>query len=161
MVKRSRGRPGASQEIDVLAHAAIATRMVGIVAILCLVRVTTPGDDVNSEAAAAQMVERRKLACSKCRRDKARSMRQQQSQPLRDSRGMRPNKEAIRRIGKVTDQGAIEIRPLVDARRCRYDVRIKRRSVGCQYLGRYTRRNPSDHFDGHGGLQLISARPRC
>ena len=34
-------------------------------------------------------------------------MRQQQSQSLRDSRGMRPNKEAIRRIGKVTDQGAI------------------------------------------------------
>ena len=74
MVERSRGRPGASQEIDVLAHAAIATRMVGIVAIPCLVSVTTPGDDVNSEAA-VQVVECRKLACSKRGRDEARSMR--------------------------------------------------------------------------------------
>ena len=144
--------------VDVLAHAAIATRMVGKIAILCLVSVAAPSDDVNSKATAAQLVECRELARSKGRRDEARSMRQQQSQPLRGGCCMGANQEAIWRIGEVANQGAIEIRLLVDAGRRRDDVSIERRSVGCHYLGRYTRRDPPDHLDRHGWLQLICVR---
>ena len=127
--------------------------MVGKIAILCLVRVAASRDDVNRKAAAAQLVECRKLARSERRRDEARSMRQQQSQPIGDGRSMGANEEAIRRIGEVANQDAIEIRLLVDAGCRRNDVSIERRSVGCHHLGRYPRRDPANHLDRHGGLQ--------
>jgi hypothetical protein len=125
--------------------------MVNKVTILCLVRITTPCNDVDSEAAAAQLVERRKLARSERRRDKARSMCQQQPQPLCCCSPMCTNKEAVRCICEVTNQDAIEIRLLVDAGCRRNDIRIERWPLGCQHLRRYSWRDPADHFDRHNG----------
>ena len=129
--------------------------MVGEVAILGLVRVAAPGNDVNGKATAAQLVERRELARGQRRRDEARPMRQQKSQPLRGGRGMGANEKAIRRIGEVANQRAIEIRPLMDAGcRCN-DVGIERRSPGRLHLGGDTRRDPANHLDRHSGLRLV------
>src|SRR5262245_4542326 len=135
MVKRSRCRPCASQECYVLARAAIASRMVSEVTIFCLVRVAATRDDVNGKAASTQVVERCKLSRSKGRGDETRSMRQQDSQPLGDRRGVGTNEETIWRIGEVADQDAIEIRRLVGAGRCCDDISIVRRSTGCNHLG--------------------------
>ena len=77
--------------------------MVGKVAVLRLVRVAAPSDDVDRKATAAQLIECRELAGSKRGRDEARSMRQQQSQPFRGGGGMGANQEAIRRIGEIAD----------------------------------------------------------
>ena len=129
--------------------------MVGKVTILGLVRVAASRDDVHRKAPSAQVVERRKLAGSKRRRDEARSMRQQQTQPLGDGRGMGADEEAIWRIGEVANQDAIEIRLLVDAGRCRDDVSIERRSAGCHHLGRYARRDPANHLDRQSDLRTI------
>src|SRR4029453_805363 len=129
--------------------------MVGKITILCLVRVATPRNNVHGKAASAQMVERCKLTRSKGRGDETRSMRQQQSQPLGDGRGMGADEEAIWRIGEVANQDAIEIRLLVGAGRCRNDVSIERRSVGCNHLGRYAGRDPANHLDRQSSLQVI------
>src|SRR5262245_2238103 len=134
--------------------------MVGKITILGLVRVATPRDNVHGEAASAQMVERCKLARSKGRGDKTRSMRQQQSQTLGDGRGMRADEEAIWRIGKVAYQDAIEIRLLVGVGRRRDDFSIEWRSAGCQHLRRYARRDPANNLDRQSGLQVIPAHSR-
>ena len=54
----------------------------------------------------------------------------------------------------------IEVGAFVYAGRRRNDVGIKRWSLGRQYLGRDTRRDPADHVNGHGGARLACARPR-
>src|SRR5215470_408501 len=106
--------------------------MVDKITILCLVRGATPRDNVHGEAASAQMVERCELARSKGRGDETRSMRQQESQPPGDGRGICADEKAIWRIGKIAYQDAIEIRLLVDTSRRRDDFSIERRSGGCQ-----------------------------
>ena len=91
--------------------------MVGPVAVLGLVGVAAAGDDVHRQAAAAQLVERRQLAGGERRRHEARPMRQQETQPLGDRRGVRPDEEPVGRIREVADQHAVEAGALVDARR--------------------------------------------
>ena len=125
--------------------------MVDKVAVLCLVSITAPSNDVDSEAAATQLVECSKLARRERRRDKAGSMRQQQSQPFCCCSGMGTNEEAVGRIGEVTNQHAIETRLLVNASCRRNDIRIERWPLGCQHLRGYTRGDPADHFYRHNG----------
>lgn len=82
-------------------------------------------------------------------------MRQQQSQPLGDGRGVGANEETIWRIGEVANQDTIEIRLLVGAGCCRDNVSIERWPTGCQHLRRYARRDPANHLDRQSGLQVI------
>ena len=102
--------------------------MVGPVAVLGLIGVAAAGDDVHRQTAIAQLVERRQLAGGDRRRHKPRSMRQEETQPLGDRRGMRPDQEPVRRIREIADQHAVEAGPLVDARRLGDHVGVKRRS---------------------------------
>src|SRR5262245_33541551 len=129
--------------------------MVGKVTILCLVRVATPPDDVHTKPASAQMVHGCSLARARGGGAKTGSMGNQKSRPLGDGRGMGADEEAIWRIGEIANQNAIEISLLVGEGRCGDDVSIERRSTGCQHLGRYARRDPTNHLDRQSSLQVI------
>ena len=58
MVKRLRLRPDPAQNIDIFGAAAISTRMVGVVAVLCLISLTPARDDVNRKTPTAKLIER-------------------------------------------------------------------------------------------------------
>src|SRR5215470_3806665 len=112
--------------------------MVDKITIFCLIRIITPCNDVDSEAAATQMVECGKLARSECRRDKTWSMRKQQPEPPCCCSSMGPNEETVWRIRKVANQNPIKIRLLVDAGSRCDNIRIERWPLGCQHLRRDT-----------------------
>ena len=84
MIERKRLGPSAAQKRDIFGGAAIARGMVGPVAVLRLIGVAAARDDVQRQATAAQLVERRQLAGGERRRDKARAVRQQETEPLGD-----------------------------------------------------------------------------
>ena len=59
MVKRLRFSPDPAQDIDIFGAAAISTRMIGVVAVLCLIRLTPARDDVNRKTPTTKLIKRR------------------------------------------------------------------------------------------------------
>ena len=145
-----RGRsPRPAHYVHVFGRAPVARRVVRVVAVPSLVRVTAASDDVHGETPARELVERREFSRGQCRRHETRPMREQEFECRRRSRRMSRDQKPVRRMGIVADQHAIEAAALVQARGFRNHRRIERRAIGRNDFRGDPRRHPTDHLNRH------------
>ena len=79
-----------------------------MVAVLCQLDIVAAGDDMHGDAAARDLIERRKLARRQRRGREAGPVRDHQLQPLRDVRDMLGNQDTLGRGRVERDQHAVE-----------------------------------------------------
>ena len=109
VIERLRRRPFLPQDVDILVRARIALRLGGAgIAVPRHLLVGAAGDDVDGDAPAAQLVERRELPRRHGRLREAGAVRDEESELRRDRRGVGRDDLAFRRVGAERDQHAVE-----------------------------------------------------
>ena len=105
---RPRGGPHRLQHGDILVRPGVARILVEPVAVAPLVRVVAARDDVDRGPAAAELVERREAPRREGRRDEPRPMRDEETEPLGLFRHEAAEQQALRSVGVIADEHAIE-----------------------------------------------------
>ncbi len=105
--------------------AAVASRVIGKVAVACLVSVATTGDDVDRGAPTGELIKGGELSGRHRWRHKTRPMREQKLEPAGDGSGVRADQKAVGGHGKITDEHTVKSRCFVNAGRLSNHVQIK------------------------------------
>src|SRR5207249_7687871 len=144
--------PHTAHDLQIFVGAPVAGVMVEPVAVARLLAVAAAGDDVQGQAAAGEVIERRRLPRGQRGRDEAGPMREEIGEALGDGGRVSRDQEAIGRRGGVADQDTIEAGAFVRLREVARPLAVDGaaddvhgRAVGA--LG--PNADHSDELDGH------------
>jgi len=123
------------------------------VAIALLLGIVAASNNVHRHAAVAELVERRRFACSQRGRDEPRPVRDEEPKPVRHGTHVRSHAEAIRPARTVTDQHPVEIRPFVSLGEISHEpgVDVAANEVHARPIKLRSRARPNhpDEFNSH------------
>ncbi len=162
VVERLLRRPFPADDLEIFVGSGITLRLDGVIAVARHFLIGAAGDDVDGDAAAAQLVQRRQLARRQGRLGEARAVCDQEAELRGDCRGVGRHDLAFRRIGAEGDQDAVEIaRFLPPGRRldigaikpaCTLGPAGQDIAVRALGFGRIVEADITDEFDAHGRL---------
>ena len=136
--------PGEVQEVDVFAHAVVATVMIDVVAVHGLFCGAGAGNEMHGRAPAGEMIKRSKFAGCDRGRNKARAVSDEKAQVLCDAGGLGGNHEAIGRVREITHECGVEPGFLVDACGCVDGLDIESNIAPADQFGLNLVCDPSD-----------------
>ena len=149
MVERAAAAPGLLDHIEEFIAARVALVVVQKVAVALLFGVVAAADDVHGQAAIAELVQGGQLARGQGRRDKARTVRQQDAQLFRLRCDIRGDLEAVHGAAAVGHQHAVETGVFVGAGDGTQERLVDDGTRAQHGFGHFLGGAKADEFDAH------------
>lgn len=150
VIERLVARPDAPHHLEIFVGARIALVVGEEITVLPLFGIASAGDDMDYDASAGELVERRELARCERGRGESRPVRDHEPEPLRHRRGMPGDQNAFRRGRVERHEGAIEAALLMGFRN-RFDIiAVEHRPLRRMNFGEFAGADVTDEFDAHG-----------
>jgi hypothetical protein len=149
VIERLAAGPDPPHHVEIFVGTRVTLVVGEEIAVLALLGVIAAGDDVNGDAPAGELVERRELARRERRRGEARPVRDHESEPLRHRRGMPGHQNTVRRGRVERHESAIEAALLVGLGDRFHIAAVERGPLRRMNFGEFAGADVTDEFNAH------------